>query len=110
MTEFLIRRRQPGSPVREVGFAQAFSFKFSPRPGTPAALMENAVPEAAKEERLEALQALLTAESRAWNARMLGRKLQVLFEAPGRHPGQLVGRSPYGQAVHVEAPAAAIQP
>ena len=94
--------------VREVRFAQAFSFKFSPRPGTPAATMEDPVPDAAKDERLETLQALLTAESRAWNARMLGQRLQILFESPGRYPGQLVGRSPYLQAVHVETPAAAI--
>lgn len=94
--------------VREVRFAQAFSFKFSPRPGTPAATMGDPVPDAAKDERLATLQALLAAESHAWNARMLGRKLQILFESPGRHPGQLVGRSPYLQAVHVEAPAATI--
>jgi len=94
--------------VRDVGFAQAFSFKYSQRPGTPAATMGNQVSEAEKDERLEVLQALLTSESRAWNTRMLGQRLQVLFESPGRYPGQLVGRSPYLQAVHVKNPVSAI--
>ncbi|MCE2509460.1 MAG: tRNA (N6-isopentenyl adenosine(37)-C2)-methylthiotransferase MiaB [Alphaproteobacteria bacterium] len=94
--------------VREVGFAQAFSFKFSPRPGTPAAMMEDQLPEAEKEERLARLQVLLTAQKQDWNAATVGRRLPVLFESAGRHPGQLVGRSPYLQAVHVESPGVAI--
>jgi tRNA-2-methylthio-N6-dimethylallyladenosine synthase len=89
--------------VAEIGFAQAFSFKYSPRPGTPAAGMRKQVAEATKAERLERLQALLAEQARAFNRSTVGRVLPVLLERPGRHPGQLVGRSPYLQAVHVEA-------
>ncbi|HKW53933.1 MAG TPA: tRNA (N6-isopentenyl adenosine(37)-C2)-methylthiotransferase MiaB [Stellaceae bacterium] len=89
--------------AREVGFAQAFSFKYSPRPGTPAALMPRQVPEAVKSERLAALQALLAEQQRQFNTASLGREMPVLFEKRGRHPGQLVGRSPYLQAVHAAA-------
>ncbi|MGC2412888.1 MAG: tRNA (N6-isopentenyl adenosine(37)-C2)-methylthiotransferase MiaB [Stellaceae bacterium] len=89
--------------VREIGFAQAFSFKYSPRPGTPAASAANQVPEPVKSERLAALQALLQEQQRAYNLSSVGRTLPVLFEKPGRHPGQLVGRSPYLQSVHAEA-------
>ena len=89
--------------VREVGFAQSFSFKYSPRPGTPAALAEAQVPEPVKDERLQTLQALLREQQRAFNADTVGRTLPVLFTGPGRHSGQVGGRSPYGQAVHVEA-------
>ena len=89
--------------VAEIGFAQAFSFKYSPRPGTPAAGMRQQVPEAIKAERLERLQALLAEQARAFNRGTVGRILPVLLERPGRHPGQQVGRSPYLQAVHVEA-------
>ncbi len=90
--------------AREIGFAQAFSFKYSARPGTPAALLAEQVPEAVKSERLAELQALIADEQRRFNAACLGRTLEVLFEKPGRHPGQLVGRSPYLQAVHAQAP------
>jgi tRNA-2-methylthio-N6-dimethylallyladenosine synthase len=90
--------------VRDVGYAQAFSFKYSPRPGTPAASMPEQVPEAVKAERLAELQELLAAQQRGFNAAMVGRELPVLFEKRGRHPGQLVGRSPYLQAVHATAP------
>jgi tRNA-2-methylthio-N6-dimethylallyladenosine synthase len=90
--------------VREVGYASAFSFKYSRRPGTPAAAMPGQVAEAVKEERLHRLQALLEDQQRAFNAAQAGRTLPVLFEKPGRHAGQLVGRSPYLQAVHVSAP------
>jgi len=90
--------------VREIGYAQAFSFKYSPRPGTPAALMPRQVPEDVKAERLAALQALLTEQQQHFNAASLGREVPVLFEKRGRHPGQLVGRSPYLQAVHAAAP------
>jgi tRNA-2-methylthio-N6-dimethylallyladenosine synthase len=88
----------------EIGYAQAFSFKYSPRPGTPAALMPQQVPEAVKTERLAVLQALLTEQQRQFNIASLGREMPVLFEKHGRHPGQLVGRSPYLQAVHAAAP------
>jgi len=94
--------------VREIGFASAFSFKYSSRPGTPAAEMDGQVPEDVKLERLHRLQALLAEQQRAFNDSMVGRTLPVLFEASGRNSGQLTGRSPYLQPVHVEAPAEAV--
>ncbi|HZK91449.1 MAG TPA: tRNA (N6-isopentenyl adenosine(37)-C2)-methylthiotransferase MiaB [Stellaceae bacterium] len=90
--------------VREIGFAQAFSFKYSPRPGTPAAA-EDQVPEAVKAERLAELLALLQQQQRAFNDAAVGKTMPVLFEKPGRHEGQLVGRSPYLQPVHANAAA-----
>ncbi len=90
---------------REVGFAQAFSFKYSPRPGTPAAGFPRQIAEAVQSERLDRLQELLTSQQRAFNEACIGRELPVLFERRGRHEGQLVGRSPYLQGVHVTAPA-----
>jgi tRNA-2-methylthio-N6-dimethylallyladenosine synthase len=90
--------------IREVGYASAFSFKYSRRPGTPAAAMPGQVADEVKEERLARLQALLDAQQRAFNAAQAGKTLPVLFEKPGRHTGQLVGKSPYLQAVHVTAP------
>ncbi|MGE3280520.1 MAG: tRNA (N6-isopentenyl adenosine(37)-C2)-methylthiotransferase MiaB [Alphaproteobacteria bacterium] len=89
--------------VREIGFAQAFSFKYSPRPGTPAASASDQVPEPVKAERLAELQALLQRQQRDFNTACIDRVLPVLFEKPGRHEGQLVGRSPYLQAVHADA-------
>ncbi len=89
--------------VREVGFAQAFSFKYSPRPGTPAAADGRQVPDMVKDERLAELQALLRWQQREFNRASVGRLLPVLFEKPGRHPGQLVGRSPHLQSVHANA-------
>jgi tRNA-2-methylthio-N6-dimethylallyladenosine synthase len=91
------------SLVREIGFAQAFSFKYSPRPGTPAAAEPDQAPDHVKSERLAELQALLGEQQRAFNQACIGRVLPVLFEKPGRHPGQLVGRSPYLQSVHADA-------
>ena len=90
--------------VREIGFAQAFSFKYSPRPGTPAALIERQVPEDAKDARLAALQALLREQQDAFNAATVGRTVDVLYEKPGRHPGQLAGKTAWLQAVHALAP------
>ena len=90
--------------VREVGYASAFSFKYSRRPGTPGAAMTAQVAEAEKEARLATLQALLTAQRDAFNADLVGRTVPVLFEGPGRHAGQMGGRSPYLQAVHCEGP------
>ena len=90
--------------VTEVGYAQAYSFKYSPRPGTPGALLEDRVAEAVKSERLAMLQALLNEQQTAFNRATVGRELPVLLERRGRKPGQLVGRSPYMQAVHLEAP------
>ncbi|NRG16529.1 tRNA (N6-isopentenyl adenosine(37)-C2)-methylthiotransferase MiaB [Rhizobiales bacterium] len=90
--------------VERVGYASAFSFKYSPRPGTPGAAMEAQVEEAVKSARLAALQELLQKQQRAFNASMTGRTFDVLFEKPGRHAGQLVGRSPWLQPVQVDAP------
>ena len=90
--------------IEEVGFASAFSFMYSPRPGTPAAEMEEQVAAEVKSERLQRLQALITRGQRAFNAGFAGKTLDVLLEKPGRLPGQLVGKSPYLQAVQVMAP------
>ena len=89
--------------VREVGFVQAFSFRYSPRPGTPAATIEDKVPDAVAQARLLELQDVLERRQRAFFAGMIGRTLDVLFEKPGRHDGQLIGRSPYLQGVHALA-------
>ena len=94
--------------VRDVGYAQAYSFKFSPRPGTPAAADPLQVPEAVKSERLARLQELLNDQQQAFNRSCIGKRLPVLFERPGRGRRQLVGRSPYMQAVHAEAGAVRI--
>jgi len=91
--------------VTEIGFAQAYSFKFSARPGTPAAAMDGQVPEPVKSERLAMLQTLLEAQQASFNQSQVGRVLPVLLQARGRKPGQLTGRSPYMQAVHLIAPA-----
>ncbi len=96
------------SLVSKIGYAGAFSFKYSPRPGTPGADMDNQIDEAAKSDRLHRLQAAIDRNQAAFNRRCLGRKLSVLFERPGRYGGQLVGRSPYLQPVQVEAPASLI--
>ncbi|HYC98798.1 tRNA (N6-isopentenyl adenosine(37)-C2)-methylthiotransferase MiaB [Brevundimonas sp.] len=88
--------------VRRVRYASAFSFMYSPRPGTPAATMAAQVPDAVSRERLHALQALLTGQQVAFNEAQAGRTLPVLFERKGRHGAQAIGRSPYLQSVHVE--------
>ncbi len=80
--------------VQEIGFASAFSFKYSPRPGTPASELGGQVPEDVKSDRLLALQALLDRQQKAFNAATVGRTVDVLLEKPGRHPGQLAGKSP----------------
>ena len=85
-------------------FAQAFSFKYSPRPGTPAALIDGQVAEEVKAERLATVQDLLAAQQRRFNEASIGRAVPVLFEKEGRHPGQLVGRTPHMQSVHAAAP------
>jgi tRNA-2-methylthio-N6-dimethylallyladenosine synthase len=87
--------------VDEVRFASAFSFKYSPRPGTPAAELGDQVPEEAKAERLARLQERLETHRQAFNRGTCGRTVDVLLEKPGRHPGQLAGKSPYLQAVHL---------
>jgi tRNA-2-methylthio-N6-dimethylallyladenosine synthase len=92
--------------IRAVGFAQAYSFKYSPRPGTPAAMRDGQLPEEVKSERLQRLQALLNDQQQDFNRSCAGRRLPVLFDRHGREPGQLVGRSPYLQSVHLDrAPA-----
>ncbi len=91
--------------VRDVNYASCFSFKYSKRPGTPGAAMFNQIAEEVKTERLLALQALLNEQQVSFNESQIGRTLPVLFEREGRLDGQLHGRSPYLQAVHVDAPA-----
>ncbi|MEX5729852.1 tRNA-2-methylthio-N6-dimethylallyladenosine synthase [Rhodovulum iodosum] len=88
--------------VRAVGYGQAYSFKYSPRPGTPAA-ERGQVDEAAKDDRLQRLQALLNAQQQAEQAAMVGRTVGVLFEKAGRMAGQLAGKSDHLHAVHVAA-------
>ena len=89
--------------VSRVGFAQAYSFKYSPRPGTPAAAHEQ-LPEAVRSERLQSLQQLLGAQQRAFNVASIGQTQEVLVERAGQRPGQLLGRGPYMQSVHFEGP------
>ncbi len=91
------------SVVDEVAYATAYSFKYSPRPGTPAAEMPDQVPEPVRHERLRHLQANIDRLQAAFNTDCVGRPLEVLFEKPARDAGQLVGRSPYLQPVHVMA-------
>jgi len=91
--------------VERVNYAQAFSFKYSPRPGTPAAAMEDQIPADVMDERLQRLQALLNAQQLAFNRASVGRRTQVLLERPGRKPGQLVGKTPWLQSVHLETEA-----
>jgi tRNA-2-methylthio-N6-dimethylallyladenosine synthase len=91
--------------VNEVGFASAFAFKYSSRPGTPAAEAGDQVATAVMEERLQRLQALLESQRQAFNRAAVVRRFGVIFDKVGRHPGQLIGRSPYMQAVYAEAPA-----
>ncbi|HXL99241.1 MAG TPA: tRNA (N6-isopentenyl adenosine(37)-C2)-methylthiotransferase MiaB [Rhizomicrobium sp.] len=90
------------SLVRAVGFAAAYSFKYSPRPGTPAAASGKQIPEDVKDARLQALQGLLIGQLREFNAGCAGRTMPVLFDRPGRTAGQAVGRSPWLQPVHVD--------
>jgi tRNA-2-methylthio-N6-dimethylallyladenosine synthase len=94
--------------VRDVHYAQCFSFKYSPRPGTPAAAARKQIAESVKSARLDVLQRLLLSQQDTANRAALGKILDVLFEKPGRNPGQIVGRTPYLQPVHVEAPATLI--
>jgi tRNA-2-methylthio-N6-dimethylallyladenosine synthase len=89
--------------IDEVGYAGAFSFKYSPRPGTPAADMAGQLDDAVKSERLQ-LQAAIDRSQLAFNAACVGRQLPVLLEKPGRHAGQIVGRTPYLQPAQVMAP------
>ena len=94
--------------VERVQYAQAYSFKYSPRPGTPASAMDDAVPEDLKSARLARLQDLLNAQQRAFNEDFAGRTVPVLLDRRGRGDRQLAGRSPWMQAVHVDFPDAAV--
>ncbi len=94
--------------VRDIGFATAFSFKYSPRPGTPAAGAPAQVPEAVKDARLQELQAALRDSQAAYNAKSAGHTVSVLVTHPGRRPGQLGGRTPALQPVHFPGPATLI--
>ncbi len=91
--------------VRDVTFPAAFSFKYSGRPGTPAATMAGQVPEEVKDARLAELNALLLEQLNRFNRSLVGQTVPVLFEKAGRHAGQMVGRSPYLQPVHVQGEA-----
>jgi tRNA-2-methylthio-N6-dimethylallyladenosine synthase len=88
--------------VGAVGYAQAFSFKHSPRPGTPAAAMDGQVAREVMDERLQRLQAALGRDQLAFNAASLGKRCAVLVERKGKKPGQWLGKSPWLQSVHFE--------
>ena len=90
--------------IERVTYSQAYSFKYSPRPGTSAATMSNPVDDAISTKRLAQLQELLNNQQRQFNRNTIGRTLDILFERKGREPGQLIGRSPYLQPVYVNAP------
>jgi tRNA-2-methylthio-N6-dimethylallyladenosine synthase len=90
--------------VRAVGFASSYAFKYSARPGTPAAESRGQIDPGAKARRLAQLQTLIEDERQAFNWATVGRRLEVLFEKPGRREGQLIGRSPYMQAVFADGP------
>jgi len=90
--------------VKAVGFIQAYSFKYSPRPGTPAASLANQIPDNIKTERLKILQDELNKLQLAFNESCVGRNLPVLLDRRGRFQGQMIGRSPYMQPVHVNVP------
>jgi tRNA-2-methylthio-N6-dimethylallyladenosine synthase len=94
--------------VRDTGYAHAYSFKYSPRPGTPAASLAEQIAEPVKADRLAELNELLEDQRMAFDRSLVGRTVTVLLERPGRYPGQLAGRSPYMQAVHVDAPKEAL--
>jgi tRNA-2-methylthio-N6-dimethylallyladenosine synthase len=91
--------------IAAVNYAQAYSFKYSPRPGTPAAEMEGQVAAEVMDERLQRLQALLAEQSLAFNRATIGRRTSVLIERQGRKPGQMLGKSPWLQSIHVETDA-----
>ena len=94
--------------VRDIGYATAFSFNYSKRPGTPASTMRKQIPEDVKTARLDALQKLLWAQQYAFDDSKIGQVLPVLFEKPARDAGQLMGRTPFSQPVHVQADASRI--
>jgi tRNA-2-methylthio-N6-dimethylallyladenosine synthase len=91
--------------IRSVNYAQAYSFKYSPRPGTPAAAMEDQLPRSVMDERLQRLQALLNDQQLEFNRASVGARMQVLIERPGKRPGQWIGKTPWLQSVHVDTEA-----
>jgi tRNA-2-methylthio-N6-dimethylallyladenosine synthase len=91
--------------VEAVNYAQAYSFKYSPRPGTPAAQMDDQVPSQLMDERLQRLQALINAQQLAFNRASVGRSTTILVERHGKKPGQKLGKSPWLQSVHVDTDA-----
>ncbi len=93
--------------VAEIGFAAAYSFKYSPRPGTPAALIAAQVPESVQDARLQRLQALLREQQDAFNRALVGKTVPVMYAREGRYAGQLVGKTPWLQPVHANASSAA---
>jgi len=93
------------SLIREIGFSQCFSFKYSKRPGTPAAAMQKQIAEPVKDRRLQEIQALLLDQQHAFNEASVGAVMPVLFEKEGRKPGQLSGKTPWLQAIHAQGPA-----
>ncbi|MBU0555612.1 MAG: tRNA (N6-isopentenyl adenosine(37)-C2)-methylthiotransferase MiaB [Alphaproteobacteria bacterium] len=96
------------SIVREARYAQCFSFKYSPRPGTPAADMADQIAADVMDERLQRLQAALNTHQHAFNQATVGKRTTILLERKGRHPGQLIGKTPWLQSVHIDAASAAI--
>jgi len=94
--------------VRATRYAQAYSFKYSARPGTPAADMDGQITPEVMDERLQRLQAAINADQQAFNEATVGKRTQILLERRGRHPGQLIGKTPWLQSVHLDAPDARI--
>jgi tRNA-2-methylthio-N6-dimethylallyladenosine synthase len=92
--------------VDEVRYAAAFSFKYSPRPGTPAAAMDGQIAPEVMDERLQRLQSRIAEHSLAFNRASVGRETEVLIDRKGRHPGQMIGKSPWLQSVHLQTDAA----
>lgn len=88
--------------IRRVNYAQAYSFKYSPRPGTPASVLKNQVPEKEKDRRLQELQQLLVEQQTAFNRNTIGKIVSVLLEKPGKYPEQLIGKSQYMQSVIIK--------
>ena len=94
--------------IRATGYAQAYSFKYSPRPGTPAAGMDGQIAAEVMDERLQRLQAAINADQHAFNMATVGKRTEILLERQGRETGQLIGKTPWLQSVHVEATSAQI--
>ena len=94
--------------VRDANYSQAFSFKYSPRPGTPAAVMDEQIAPEVMDERLQRLQALLNEQQYAFNQQTVGRKTDILLERQGKLDGQLIGKTPWLQSVHIISPDLAI--